>query len=340
LPAVEEHIKWLKAKAQPDAIIAADPGIIQMIREIYPECPIHLSVQQNNLNWRQIKFWQNFGVERVILSRELRLQEIQEIHEMVPEMELECFVHGAICVAYSGRCLISNYMAARDPNYGTCSHSCRWKYKVYLEEEKRPGEFYPMEEDDDGSYLMNAKDLCLMPYLKDLRDAGVCSFKIEGRSKTDYYAATTAKYYRMAIDDMMAGKEFNPELLQKIRRTSHRPDIPGFLFGNPKEDGIYYPKNGSINEWHYIGFVTKNLGENKYEIEIKNRIMKGTSVEIVTPNEDFETSVVEISDVESGEKTGLAHGGAGFAIIEFERSDIEIGSFIRQKAEVSKKLEA
>jgi putative protease len=331
LPVIEKHLEWLRDEVKPDALIVADPGVIHMIKDIWPDCEIHLSVQANNLNWRQIKFWQDMGVTRVILSRELRLKEIQEIHEKVPDMELEAFVHGAICIAYSGRCLISNYMSHRDPNMGTCSHSCRWKYKVHIEEEKRPGEFYPFEEDEHGSYMMNAKDQCLIPYLKELADAGVCSLKVEGRAKTIYYAATVAKYYDLALKDMLDGKPFNPELLEKVRRTAHRPDSPGFLFGTT-EDSVYYDKNRPVNTWLYTGVVREVLGDKKYLIDVRNKVEVGTEIEVVTPEKDFMSKVEAIIHPESKEEEQAAHGGNGERIFIIE-GDMPVGSFIRQQSE-------
>lgn len=201
---------------KPDAYIMSDPGLISLVRESYPEAEIHLSVQANNTNWAQVKFWQKIGIKRVILSRELSLREIREIHEQCPDMEIECFVHGSICMAYSGRCLLSNYFSRRDPNQGTCAHSCRWQYKVfkkdaseeelydsigrpedyipldgefYLEERERPGELLPIDEDEYGTYIMNSRDICLLDYLQEMKDAGVISFKVEGRSKTINYLA-------------------------------------------------------------------------------------------------------------------------------------------------------
>ena len=213
-PFMASFAKMLSMK--PDAYIMSDPGLIDLVHTEYPEAEIHLSVQANNTNWAQVKFWQKIGVKRIILSRELSLKEVQEIHENCPDMELEFFVHGAICMAYSGRCLLSNYFSHRDPNQGTCSHSCRWEYKVfkrdvtdedlydstgrpeeyipltgefYLEERERPGEIMPIDEDEYGTYIMNSRDICLISYLKELKDAGIVSFKVEGRSKTVNYLA-------------------------------------------------------------------------------------------------------------------------------------------------------
>lgn len=340
LNAMEDYIKWLATEGKPDALIVADPGVIDLIQDLYPEAEIHLSVQANNVNWRQLKFWQKQGVTRTILSRELRLNEIKEIHEAVPTMELEFFIHGAICIAYSGRCLISNYMASRDPNYGTCSHSCRWKYDVhdtphsemvYLEEEKRKGERYPMEEDEHGNYLMNSKDLCLMPFLRELYEAGICSFKVEGRSKTEYYCGTVTKYYRQAIDNMMDGKPFNPELLEKLRRTPHRPEIPGFLFGNPTNAGVYYESTAPVCDWQYVGIIKENLGEGYYILEAKNKYILGTELEVVTPNSDKKDAIEQLINIETNEKVPEIHGGTGKWKIKLTDSEYPANTFLRQK---------
>jgi len=221
-----------------DALIMADPGMIAMARKAYPDIPIHLSTQSNTVNWMSVAFWRDLGVKRAILSRELRLDEISEMHEKVPDIELETFVHGAICISYSGRCLISNYLHGRDANQGTCTNSCRWEYKLgyekgslldiektqepyeydtpppegfYVKESHRPDDRFPINEDEHGTYLMNSKDLCAIELIPDILKAGVCSLKIEGRTKSAYYAAMTSRSYKRALNDHLAGKEFDPE---------------------------------------------------------------------------------------------------------------------------------
>ncbi|MDD2516224.1 MAG: U32 family peptidase, partial [Candidatus Gracilibacteria bacterium] len=268
---------------KPDAFIMSDPGLISMVREAYPDAEIHLSVQANNTNWAQVKFWKKIGISRVILSREISLKEIAEIHKECPDIELEFFVHGAICMAYSGRCLLSNYFSLRDPNQGTCAHSCRWEYKVYkkdasedelydstgrpedyiplkgefyLEEKERKGDILPIDEDEFGTYIMNSRDLCLLDYLKDLKEAGIISFKVEGRSKTINYLAGVGRAYRTALDAVEKGEDYNTEeLIQELFAISNRGYTPGFLVGDLGQNSIYYSKNVELKEEDFIGII-------------------------------------------------------------------------------------
>ena len=350
-----KHIKYVREKLKPDAIILADPGVMELVKEHYPEAVIHMSVQANILNYRAVDFWHRQGAERIILPRELMLKEIQEIHEKVPEVELETFVHGAICMAYSGRCLLSNYMTGRDSNQGICAHSCRWKYRlhndeslqervgelkeqadqqedqIYLEEEKRPGEFMATEEDEHGTYIMNSKDMCLLPHLKELVDAGVCSFKVEGRNKTEYYLATVVKAYRRAIDDMMDVREFDESLIGEVKKTANRGFIPGFLFGFPgKGDDVYFDENSPLQTHKFMGIILKAEVDGEkdlYEIDIRNRLEKGTILEVMTPDEEFEIEVREMFDLE-GEPVDSVHGGAGNKLIRL-RAGIPVGGMVR-----------
>ena len=322
--AFRKHFEFLWDKVKPDALIIADTGLIQLAKEVYPEAVLHLSVQANALNYKAVEFWRDQGVARVILPRELMLDEIAEIHEKVPEMELEAFVHGAICVAYSGRCLLSAYMTGRDANQGICAHSCRWKYKVksgsdefFLEEEKRPGEFMPIEEDEHGTYIMNSRDNCLIEYLGKLKEAGICSFKIEGRNKTIYYLSVVAKAYRKAIDDLEAGREFDSSLLEELKKISNRGYIPGFMKGFPGKDNVYFDKQATDSMCKFIGVIREvgSKGEDDlYRIEVRNRVEVGDEIEVVVPlGEDgsSENLKVEISEMISlnGEKVDEAHGG-------------------------------
>ncbi|MFH1533383.1 MAG: U32 family peptidase C-terminal domain-containing protein [Nitrospirota bacterium] len=323
--AFKHHIEFLRDKVKPDAIILADPGVLEIVREVYPEAEVHLSVQANVLNWRGVKFWQKQGVTRVILPRELMMKEIQVIHEKVPDMELEFFVHGAICVAYSGRCLLSAYMTGRDANQGQCAHSCRWKYR--LEEEKRPGEFMPIEEDEHGTHIMNSRDMCLLPYLKELMDAGICSFKVEGRNKTEHYLATVTRAYRKAIDDMVSGREFDESLVDEVKKTANRGFIPGFLKGFPGEGNIYYEKNAPISTHKFIGIVREALGDDLYRVEIRNRLEKGEEVEVMTLSDQFLMKVEEMFDMEN-EPVETVHGGAGDKVLKLKEGLSE-GTILR-----------
>jgi len=337
--AFKKHFKFLKDKMKPDALIVADAGVFDMAREYAPNLPIHMSVQANVLNSRAVKFWQKQGATRIILPRELMLSEIKEIHKQVPKMELEFFVHGAICVAYSGRCLLSAYMTGRDANQGICAHSCRWNYKVRegheyaLEEEKRPGEFYPIEEDEHGTYIMNSKDMCSLPYLKELVDAGICSFKVEGRNKTEYYLATVTKAYRQAIGDMMSGKKFNKKLLDEVEKSANRGFIPGFLFGFPGNDNIDFPKNSPNQTYKFAGLVkgrSKILKkDDMYEVEVRNRLEKGETIEIMTPDDQFQMKISEMYDLD-GNKEEVVHGGVGNKIFKLKKNLCE-NSMIRIK---------
>ena len=352
-----KHIKYVREKLKPDAIILADPGVMELVKEYYPEAVIHMSVQANILNYRSVDFWHKQGAERIILPRELMLSEINEIHEKVPKVELETFVHGAICMAYSGRCLLSNYMTGRDSNQGICAHSCRWKYRlhndeslqkrveelkekadkqedqIYLEEEKRPGEFMATEEDEHGTYIMNSKDMCLLPHLKELIDAGVCSFKIEGRNKTSYYLSTVVKAYRKAIDDAMQGKDFDENLIDQVKKTANRGFIPGFLFGFPgKGDDVHYKENAPIQTHKFMGIIREinvNGEKDLYEVDVRNRLSKGQVVDVMTPEDEFELEVSEMFDLQ-GEPLDDVHGGAGNKLLRL-CDGIPVGGMVRVK---------
>ena len=221
---------------KPDALIMSDPGLIDLVRETWPEQVIHLSVQANTVNWAAVRFWQKIGVDRIILSRELSLDEVAEIRQQCPDIELEVFVHGALCIAYSGRCLLSGYFNHRDPNQGTCTNSCRWDYKVHapgeqeilLEEKERPGELMPIEEDEHGTYILNSKDLRAIEHVHRLVEIGVDSLKIEGRTKSPYYVARTCQAYRQAIDDAVAGRPLDPKLLRELEGLANRGYTDGF----------------------------------------------------------------------------------------------------------------
>ncbi|MEK7085401.1 MAG: U32 family peptidase C-terminal domain-containing protein [Patescibacteria group bacterium] len=338
MEAIKKQIQFVRKEVKPDAVLVADPGIFEMIKEYYPEAIIHMSVQANILNFRAVDFWRKQGASRIILPRELTLKDIKDIHKKVPGIELEFFVHGAICMAYSGRCLLSNYMTGRDSNQGACSHSCRWKYKV-LEEAERPGEFYPVEEDAHGTYFMNSKDNCLLPYLKDLAEAGICSFKVEGRNKTEYYLATVAKAYRKAIDDIMVGKKFDSSLLDEVAKTANRGFIPGYLFGFPHARGgqggentdIHYESSSSTQTHKYVGMVVGNDRRHKdlYEISVRNRFDKGQEIEVMTPNDQFSLKVNEMFDLE-GNEVAAVHGGAGNRIFKLKKG-LPSGAMLRRK---------
>ncbi|MCB0391605.1 MAG: U32 family peptidase C-terminal domain-containing protein [Bdellovibrionales bacterium] len=322
-----DHLdEWVKVK--PDAFIMSDPGLMMMARERYPDLNIHLSVQANCMNWQSVKFWyKSLGVSRVILSRELHIDEVREIKQRVPEIELEAFVHGSICIAYSGRCLMSSYMSHRDANQGVCDNSCREKYKLYsvkssddqdyfLEDMRSQGTLYQMTEDENGTYLMNAKDLCLIEHLKEIADAGVCSFKVEGRTKSLNYVALVSKAYRKAIDDMVEGKEFDRSLLDDLNKVANRGYHKGFMVReNPGREGQNYDTSLSRHFTQRFGGLTRPAGEvvpkGYLPIEVRNKITRGMSCEVVYPNGqpyNFEVTEIMNKDFQSVDS---AHGGAG-----------------------------
>lgn len=332
---------------KPDAFIMSDPGLIHLVKQNFPEAEVHLSVQANNTNWAQAQFWKSLGITRIILSRELSLKEVKEIHEMVPDIELEFFVHGAICMAYSGRCLLSNYFSHRDPNQWTCSHSCRWEYKVfkkdaspeelydttgrpedyqeltgefYLEERERPGELLPIDEDEYGTYIMNSRDICLLSYMQELADAGVVSFKVEGRSKTVNYLAGVGRAYRPAIDAVEQNREYDAmELSKEVFAISNRGYTPGFLVGNPGEKAIYFEKNKELHEEEMAGIVVSETHEIPENLEkllkewkiarivVKNRIDVGDTLRLLSPTQSVEFILEKIYSL-TGEEVTSAHG--------------------------------
>lgn len=312
----KKHFAYLRDVIKPDALIIADPGLISLAKEIYPKAVLHLSVQANALNYKSVEFWQKQGVKRVILPRELMLSEISEIHKKVPGMELETFVHGAICMAYSGRCLLSNYMTGRDSNQGICAHSCRWNYKVYLEEEMRPGKYLPIEEDEHGTYIMNSRDNCQIEYLQKLMEAGVVSFKVEGRNKTEYYLSVVTRAYRKALDDTMAGRKFDRGLLSELAKVSNRGFVPGFLNGFPGDSAISLDRSDTEVDCRFLGVVKEvaALGQpDLYRVEVRNRFEVGDKVEVVAPGSVVgDDPVIKINEILNlkKESVSVAHGGA------------------------------
>ena len=282
---------------QPDALIMADPGLIDLVREHWPQMPIHLSVQANTVNFAAVRFWQKLGITRIILSRELSLDEVAEIRQQCPDIELEVFIHGALCVAYSGRCLLSGYFNRRDANQGSCTNSCRWDYKLkpaapdaagdvwLLEERERPGELMPIEEDEHGSYIMNSRDLRAVEHVRRLVDIGVDSLKIEGRTKSAYYVARTAQVYRCAIDDALAGRPFDPRLLGELENLANRGYTDGFYQRHHDADYQNYLRGHSESDKsQYVGdAVAFDATRGLMEIAVKNRFALGDTVECLHP---------------------------------------------------------
>jgi putative protease len=288
---------------KPDALIVSDPGVVYLLKQHFPQMPLHLSVQANTVNWAAVKFWQEQGVERVILSRELAVDEIAEIRREVPDMQLEVFVHGALCMAYSGRCLLSGYINKRDPNQGACTNSCRWPYQVHaareddvgqftpistpalLEEQGRPGELMAIDEDLHGTYILNSKDLRAIEHVPALTAMGVHSLKIEGRTKSPYYVARTAQVYRQAIDDAVAGKAFNPNLLSELDGMANRGFTEGFLRRHKPQDTQNYDTSHSVGEQLLVGeFIAEQDSEGFALLEVKNQFSVGDSLILMSPN--------------------------------------------------------
>ena len=309
LEGVREYLSELK-EIGPDALIIADPAIFEMAKEICPEIERHISTQANNTNYGTYNFWWKQGAKRVVSARELSLKEIKEIREHIPEeMEIESFIHGAMCISYSGRCLLSNYFTGRDANQGACTHPCRWKYAVV--EETRPGEYMPVYENERGTYIFNSKDLCMIEHISEMIDAGIDSFKIEGRMKTALYVATVARTYRKAIDDYLEDpkkyKTNMPWYLDQISNCTYRQFTTGFYFGKPSEESQIYDSNTYIKEYTYLGIVGGEK-DGFYRIEQRNKFSVGEVIEIMKPDgRNLEVTVGKILDEEGNEQESAPH---------------------------------
>ena len=338
----------------PDALIMSDPGLIMLVREKWPTMPIHLSVQANAVNYASVQFWAKQGIERVILSRELSLEEIKEIRTLCPNTELEVFVHGALCMAYSGRCLLSGYINKRDPNQGTCTNACRWEYDVklgvenetgemvhridpktviptlgegaptnniyMLEEQGRPGEYMPAFEDEHGTYIMNSKDLRAVQYVEKLTEMGVHSLKIEGRTKSFYYVARTAQVYRKAIDDAVAGKAFDPNLFKTLENLAHRGYTEGFLKRHAHQDYQNYEYGHSVStKQQFVGEVLGRDEKGLANIDVKNKFCVGDSLELMTPQGNI-TFVLDSMQNNQGERISDAKGSGHSVKIPLDES--------------------
>ncbi|MEQ5125647.1 tRNA 5-hydroxyuridine modification protein YegQ [Providencia alcalifaciens] len=354
----------------PDALIMSDPGLIMMVREAFPEMDIHLSVQANAVNWASVKFWKQMGLTRVILSRELSLEEIAEIRQQVPEIELEVFVHGALCMAYSGRCLLSGYINKRDPNQGTCTNACRWEYKVQegkeddvgnivhvhepipvknvaptlgegaptdkvymIEEAMRPGEYMTAFEDEHGTYIMNSKDLRAIEHVETLTKMGVHSLKIEGRTKSFYYCARTAQVYRRAIDDAAAGKPFDPTLLSTLEGLAHRGYTEGFLRRHTHDAYQTYEYGYSVSDTQqFVGEFTGNRVNGLAEVDVKNKFSVGDSLELMTPSGNIVFTLDALTN-RKGESVDVAPGNGHVVYLPIpEDVDVNFGLLIRNLA--------
>lgn len=309
LTGVREYFEELK-EIKPDALIIADPGVFAIAKEVCPEIERHISTQANNTNYGTYQFWHSQGAKRVVSARELSLEEIREIRENIPqEVEIETFVHGAMCMSYSGRCLLSNYFTGRDANRGACTHPCRWKYA--LVEETRPGEYMPVYENERGTYIFNSKDLCMIEYIPQLLEAGIDSLKIEGRMKTALYVATVARTYRKAIDDCKKSEDLYrknmPWYLEQIANCTYRQFTTGFFFEKPNETTQIYDNNTYIREYTYLGTVGGEK-EGLYQIEQRNKFSTGDMIEIMKPaGDNVEARVIRIVDEEGQEQESAPH---------------------------------
>lgn len=287
-------------RLEPDAILIADPGIFTIARQVCPDVPIHISTQANNTNHMTFKFWHDLGAERVVCARELSLSEISELKNTIPEdMEIECFVHGAMCISYSGRCLLSAYMTGRSANLGECTHPCRWKYSVV--EEKRPGEYLPVEENDRGTFIFNSKDLCMIEHIPEMIEAGIDSFKIEGRMKTALYVATVARTYRRAIDDYCTSPDLYRQNLpwyrEEIGKCTYRQFTTGFYFGKPDENTQIYDNSTYVVESVYLGTIEEVTTDGRIKLTQKNKFSVGDTIEVMKP--DGANVPVRVAKIES-----------------------------------------
>lgn len=287
----KEYFKFLYSVGI-DAVLITDIGLIDLCKEVAPKLPIHLSTQANTLNKYAVRAWKNYGLERVVLARELSLAEIAEIREFVPDIELEAFAHGAMCISYSGRCLLSNYLNGRDSNRGECVQACRWSYE--LREKNKGGEYYPIEEDERGSYILNSKDLNMISHIDEMVDAGVISLKIEGRMKSEYYLATVINAYRRAIDEYCKiGDKYkeNSMFYDELIKTSHRAFTTAYTLGD-NFDTVNYSDSQSVGEKQFIAVVTKGTAGGYTEIEMRNRFKKSDVLEILSPSDNFNKTFV------------------------------------------------
>ncbi len=277
---LKDYILYLD-KIGVDALIVADVGIIKLIRDIAPNLDIHVSTQANVTNSYSVKFFKDLGVKRIVLARELSITEIKKIHEEVPDIELEAFVHGAMCISYSGRCLLSNYFTGRDSNRGACVQACRWEYTIT--EKSRQGQQFPIEEDERGTYILNSKDLCMIKHLKELEDAGVCSFKIEGRMKSEYYVACTVNAYKRALN----GEDID---VSELEKSSHRLFTTGFYFG--EKDKECFKSSSPVQTHEFMALVLEDEKDGYVKIEQRNRFKVGDSLEVLSPDENFNKIIV------------------------------------------------
>lgn len=311
LDGAREYFKELGERVHPDALIISDPAIFTIAQEVLPEMELHVSTQANNTNYGTYNFWHRLGAKRVVTARELSLAEIKEIREHIPDdLEIETFVHGAMCISYSGRCLLSSFLTGRDANQGECTHPCRWKYAVV--EETRPGEYMPVYENERGTYIFNSKDLCMIEHIPEMIDAGIDSLKVEGRMKTALYVATVARTYRMALDDYAKSEELYrsriPVYKEEIAMCTYRQYTTGFFFGKPDHNTQIYDSNVYMREYTYLGIVGDRNDEGMYAIEQRNKFSVGEEIEVMKPaGDNLAVTVKAIKDAEGNERESAPH---------------------------------
>ena len=314
LEGVREYFKELDSFAKeekPDALIIADPGVFMIAKEVCPDIERHVSTQANNTNYETYRFWYGLGAKRVVSARELSLNEIKELRANIPDdLEIETFIHGAMCISYSGRCLLSNYFTGRDANQGACTHPCRWKYSIV--EETRPNEYMPVYENERGTYIFNSKDLCMIEHIPELMESGIDSFKIEGRMKTALYVATVARTYRKAIDDYKVSPELYKKnlswYLDQISNCTYRQFTTGFFFGKPSDEAQIYDNNTYLKEYTYLGIVGEQNEEGLYRIEQRNKFSVGEEIEIMKPDgENLTVTVKRIVDEDGADMESAPH---------------------------------
>ena len=310
LEGVEQYFKELR-EIHPDALIIADPGVFSIAKRVCPEIERHISTQANNTNYETYRFWYELGAKRVVSARELSLEEIRQIRAHIPDdCEIETFIHGAMCISYSGRCLLSNYFTGRDANRGACTHPCRWKYAVV--EETRPGEYMPVYENERGTYIFNSKDLCMIDHIPEILESGIDSLKIEGRMKTALYVATVARTYRKAIDDCLQSRELyeknRPWYQEQISNCTYRQFTTGFFYGKPDENTQIYDSNTYVKEYTYLGIVGDVTEDGLCRIEQRNKFSVGEEIEIMKPDgQNIRTKVLQILNEEGEEQESAPH---------------------------------
>lgn len=336
LEGARQYFAELK-EIKPDALIISDPGMFTIAREICPEIEIHISTQANNTNYGTYRFWYNQGARRVVSARELSLKEIKEIRRNIPEdMEIETFIHGAMCISYSGRCLLSNYFTGRDANQGACTHPCRWKYAVV--EEKRPGEYLPVYENERGTFIFNSKDLCMIGHIPDIVDAGIDSLKIEGRMKTALYVATVARTYRLAIDHFYDSPETYENhmdfYLSEISKCTYRQFTTGFFYGKPTHETQIYDSNTYVSEYIYLGYIEETKDDGSVRITQRNKFCTGDVIEIMKPSgENVTTKVLRMTNAAGDNVDSCPHAQEEIYLYLDKKADMY--DILRVKGETS-----